>query len=636
MTSPNPFRVRDSERQRDHGVFVRTFGPHALDALPPGPWQKLLVIRSAPGAGKTSLMRLFTADSLRVASGLSERADPIKTRLRDMGVITPAGPALLGLYLNLDSDYRALLDLRVEPEVSQRLLFRLIDARLAIELVRASLTLVGLSYPEDAARLTIEPDGQEAEGALAKLGGRVGHEIVAAAAHAESDLLDVLDVLTADEQTMPSGHHRLYSLQALSGATISIDGRSLSPRVLVMFDDGHTLDSTQRHALLDQLRARNLRLERWYAERTEALTPEDLLGAGVADRDYEEVVLEEVFGRGGPRFRAMVIEIANRRAATVLGRITDLTSRFTDLIEISPDAAIAGQDDDILAQARSIVRRQASDEPRYTAWLEGLDEYRGRDGLSRLMELDVLICRDRERAQGELFEEILAPGMISERGSSNLREAALLRFALSRRLPYYYGTDTLIKLGSTNIEQSLNLCGDLFAEISLSISVGRDPRLDSAKQHRVLGAASDSYYKAVGVGVPSGQLVQTLIDGVARISAVEAAKPRIPYPPGVTGTALSMRDASILMEPARRKRIPGADLLYTALSSAVAYNVVSVDKDYSVKRSRYMVIYLNRLLCPRFGMPLGYGAFREKTLREIASWFVETPNSTRLSQQALM
>ena len=36
-----------------------------------------------------------------------------------------------------------------------------------------------------------------------------------------------------------------------------------------------------------------------------------------------------------------------------------------------------------------------------------------------------------------------------------------------------------------------------------------------------------------------------------------------------------------------------------------------------------MVLYLNRLLCPRFGLPLGRGGFREKKLTEMASWMVD-------------
>jgi hypothetical protein len=33
-----------------------------------------------------------------------------------------------------------------------------------------------------------------------------------------------------------------------------------------------------------------------------------------------------------------------------------------------------------------------------------------------------------------------------------------------------------------------------------------------------------------------------------------------------------------------------------------------------------MVLYLNRLLCPHFGLPLGYGGFKEKKLKDLATW----------------
>ena len=60
----NPFRSRSTEQQRDVRSFLRNFGAGVLEMLPETLWDRPLVIRSAPGGGKTSLMRLFAADSL--------------------------------------------------------------------------------------------------------------------------------------------------------------------------------------------------------------------------------------------------------------------------------------------------------------------------------------------------------------------------------------------------------------------------------------------------------------------------------------------------------------------------------------------------------------------------------------------
>ena len=101
----------------------------------------------------------------------------------------------------------------------------------------------------------------------------------------------------------------------------------------------------------------------------------------------------------------------------------------------------------------------------------------------------------------------------------------------------------------------------------------------------------------------------------------------MPYPPGVTGTALLMSDRERLLDIDYRNTNTPAARLFAALASGVAYNVITADLDYSVKGNRYMVLYLNRLLCPRFGLPLGRGAFRERRLSQMLTWVQHLPDS---------
>jgi hypothetical protein len=84
-----------------------------------------------------------------------------------------------------------------------------------------------------------------------------------------------------------------------------------------------------------------------------------------------------------------------------------------------------------------------------------------------------------------------------------------------------------------------------------------------------------------------------------------------------------MEDRKQLLKLAVREKIPGADALFQALASAIAHNILSAELNRPVKGVRCMVLYLNRLLCPRFGLPLGRGGFREKKLTEMASWMVD-------------
>jgi hypothetical protein len=83
-----------------------------------------------------------------------------------------------------------------------------------------------------------------------------------------------------------------------------------------------------------------------------------------------------------------------------------------------------------------------------------------------------------------------------------------------------------------------------------------------------------------------------------------------------------MRDRDRLLNPNVRARIPGAEELYAALHGAIGHNLLRAQTDYSVKNERWMVLYLNRLTCVRYGLPLGYGGFRERSLETMCQWML--------------
>ena len=126
----NPFRYRTSEQFHQQGLhrFLRTYGADVLDLLPEELWDRPLVIRSAPGGGKTSLLRAFTADALQTIASRPDEFDELYRRMSDLGAIEGGRPRLLGVRLSLTPDYADLMDLRVEPELSRKFFFRLLDA----------------------------------------------------------------------------------------------------------------------------------------------------------------------------------------------------------------------------------------------------------------------------------------------------------------------------------------------------------------------------------------------------------------------------------------------------------------------------------------------------------------------------
>jgi hypothetical protein len=630
----NPFYARASEQHLDAHQFVSTFGAGALDMLPAAAWDRLVLLRSSPGAGKTSLMRLFTPENLRWALDRM-RQEPVHRQLIELGAIDADRPRKLGVLIDLDRDYRSLLDLPMPADASRRLFLRLLDVRILVGALRSALTLAGGSFPLDIDRVELVSSGGAARaGALVeRVGGPTAAGILKYAQDTERAILRLLDALLAvDVDAIPEGHNELYALELLDGSRFEVDGEPLDVQPLLMFDDGHRLERKQRDVLLGELRRRRPRVARWYSERFEALSDQELLSdVGEEGRDIALVDLDAIARSGSTdgrrfvrgRYDRVLTDVARRRAAPLLATYAQERQEFLDLLDDNRDGSLPDPSVVLpLLEERALAATAGDD--RYKTWIEDAQSRSGFDAATRWRELEVLVLRDQNRQQ-DLFGEGLTDDDLADRSSSALREGAALAVASEFKLPYYFGASTVVRLGSHNADQFLNLCGDLFAEMLVDISLGRPPRLDVARQHRVLHRASERLWESIPRTVPNGRDVQVMVREIVTIAQEENSKPRMPYPPGITGTALLMSERQLLLDPSYRAKHPGADRLFAALASSVAYNILHADLDYSVKGSRYMVLYLNRLLCPRFGLPLGLGGFKERRLSEMVNWMQKLP-----------
>lgn len=641
-TFQNPFRSRASEQIGDTVTFLRTFGPGALALLPGSLWDRLLVFRSAPGAGKTSMMRAFAIESL---STLAKRDDlpELSQFLHDVGALRDGRPAVLGVHLRLERDYRALRDTGAPDDTADLLFYELLDARILANVLRAALGYKGLRFPDDVNRCAFQFSNRSAnmERAFERVGGTGGGVILEWARGTEDRMLSILDSLSPIRwnEVRETGHRTLYSLQMLSAFELCVDGEPIAARPLLLLDDGEMLAPSQRRGLLELLSDRSLGVARWYAERYDALSHQEVMAsAGREGRDYELVELENV-ARGTategeqPRFRPgqferVLSDIGDRRAAWPLAHYAELQETFSELLEVDRDSLLEGVAAPVVSVVSERARAAAKGDARYKLWIEEAGHLKGFDAAIRWRELEILIARDRDRTQQEMFEHVLAAEEVGARSSSAIREAALASLAREFNLPMYSGAENIAKLGSHNVEQFLSLCGDIFSEMLAQITLQRRPALTAREQDRIVRRASERLWREIPRRLEHGRHVQRLLTAVAEMAKAENEKLTLPYPPGVTGTALLMQDRERLLDSQVRQAIPGAEELFLALSEATKLNLVSAELDRPVKGSRCMVIYLNRLLCPRFGLPLGRGGFREKRLEVMASWLGPTKNGS--------
>ena len=164
--SRNPFRLRTSEHIDQDATFLRLFEPGILDVFSSGDlWSRVRLVRSAAGAGKTSLLRLFTPSCLLTLHSHRKQDDwsELYQRLRDLEAIDESGPRVLGVMLQCGRYYATLADLSGERVRRERLFLGLLNARITLAALRGAIALKKLDFPASLSRLRIEPaSGTEA------------------------------------------------------------------------------------------------------------------------------------------------------------------------------------------------------------------------------------------------------------------------------------------------------------------------------------------------------------------------------------------------------------------------------------------------------------------------------------------
>lgn len=623
----NPFRLQTAESIDSDGDFLRLFGHGVLDLLPNDALTgRPLFIRSAPGGGKTSLLKLFTPSVLQHVVAMKSSVDvkDLVIKLKSLGAVSDHDVSVLSIMLPCARTFPSLADVGLKGPRAKRLLLALIDARIILGALRGTLIVKRLRFPDDLHRVTLEssPDGQ-IPGLLLPCDGRAVQQW---AETVEQGICDIIDTLMPADGTGPTGHDALLSLRLLDANSVYFDGKPVETRWLVTFDDMQKLAVAQRAALLEAVVEQRSRSTVWMAERFEALTTDELLGSGALNgRDGQVIALEHEW-KEKRRFDPAVRLIADRRArmaADVAG--ANAPDAFVPTIdaEADLDAQTWHEKTQIaLDVVRGRVDSLAKGKNQYTEWLTVRAATDGtlREQLIAWRSLEILIERHSRKKQLSFALEPLSRDELHDKDGSDVRGAADLFLSKEFGFPYYFGFSKLASLASYNIEQFIQLAGDLFEESLAAAVMRRPPHLTPDRQEKILREAYNVRVRDLPRRARNGREVLRFIDAVGQFCQQVTHQPNAPYSPGINGVAISMQERKTLIDPKEQERNPALKAFAELLGTALANNFLHAELDYKVKGNTFMLLYLNRLLCPRYQLPLGFGSFRERPLRELMTW----------------
>lgn len=624
--SRNPFRLRRSESIDTDAAFLALFEPGILEILPNESWDRSVqLIRSATGGGKTSLLRLFSPNVLAAlhAGRSQDHLKELHQRLTELGAVGGEGPKVLGVMLQCGRNYGILAELDLDQGRKDRLFFGLFNARVILAALRSALTLRGLEYPRDLPRLSVEqaPDLPAMPGVLLPCDGEA---LFRWAERFEAEVCSSLDSFGPLRPEKLPGHDSIFALAVIRPSGLSIDGKPVAERVLLMLDDVQKLAARQREQLVQNLIELRSPVGVWIAERFEALSTQEMLASGAAEgRDCERPIeLERYWRRYHQRFERLVLKVADRRVRAAADTEIDA---FRPCLE---DSLETPEWEPVFERAceeiSARVRQRAGDSPRFREWVSAREKTEGtpRERALAWRALEILIERALNKPVRGLFDESEALGedVLEEQDDRSVQNAAELFLAREYDIPYYFGSDRVSRLGSLNIQQFLGLAGDLFERVAAASLLRRPTGLSPRRQHALMKAAAKAVWDEIPRRVRHGRELRAFLESVGKFSRWYTYRPSAPNDPGVGGTALRMTERARLMEPDGLRRRSDLRRFADILASALAHNLLVADLDYSCKKERWMVLNLNRLLCVHFDLPLNYGLYKERPLAELCRW----------------
>lgn len=629
MISRNPFRIRATEYLEGEESFLSLYGLTALDVFTNrNIFSKIQIIRSARGGGKTSLLRIFSPKSLnkiKASHDTDQNMNALYKKLKSLEVFSDEqGIKVLGVYLSLFGNYTILSQLDFPEKQANKLFYSLLMCRIVIATLRSVCQLKELEFPTSLNLITIKHPLEPNIPNFIKLPCS-GMDLYEWAAKTEQKILNIVEDDSPDDAQI-GGHECLTLLHIIKGENILYNNEAVAETTLLMLDDVDKLTSKQRTSLSDTLTNLRIPIGIWLAERLEALRQEELLSTiGTLEREYDmPIILERFWRRNTSKFEMLLAEISDKRARW---QPKYHIKSFKSNLQSTPDDRY----DEIFNIAIKIesqkIAKKFAHNTRYRFWFDRCDNFE--DSFSKIAEewrkLEILIERDMRKKQQNIIEDdTLTNEDFESRTSTKETEVARHYIRKTYGVPYYFGFPYLVKLASSNIQQFLELSSILFDDM-ISSAVSSESESDililAGRQEDILGKKVIQRWNEIERSISNPQHVVPFLQCVAKFCEEETTLPNSPYG-GVTGIAISEKNLKLLQDPNYLKLHPKYKTLCDVLATCLAHNLLEPlpGSHQDIPGTTHFVLYLNRLLCFKFKLPISYGGWREQNLDRLCDF----------------
>lgn len=608
----NLFAARSYESIGSDRKFLELFSANILGAIDIAMFHnKVTIFRSGPGGGKTSLLQLFSPEPLRRISGNKNVNKEVYARLKNLGVLTDAGPSVLSIYHRMDT-YDALQE--GVSGVDTRRLFTLVGARLIMKWISSIVSLRDLDYDHlDKIKVGIPKSGKILPGSPVPCNGKKLYDW---AAHTEEVICGAVGSLEDSPDEDVPMFRGLDHIHMMTPGHVTVGNEPITASPMIALDDLHRLDNRQRKILIDHVCEERYPAPVWLAERLDVLSLQNLI-RGINGREYKVVQLEEHWDRRNFPFQSFARSISEKRtqdADTGL-EIAPLPDHLDDTITPRLDTKIKYA----LKKVESRVRARSAHSKTYDRWIgdvEKSDVSSPAESLLLWKTLEIKIIRDENKGTIRVVDTPL--NSIPTVDDSSTREAAEIMLSREFNLPYYYGFNRIAALATFNIELFLEIASDMMERLVAQMLRSRqDYKISAADQEEIIKDVARRHWDEIEHTNWNGVDVKRFLTSFCRFACNEN-KPGVPYPPGVTGFEVTPKAWSEIKDSSADDLKKIGDVLQTCLAqNYLKLKTIKQGKSGSEPKT---ILYLNRLMCAQAELPVGRGGWRTPSTRELVEW----------------
>jgi hypothetical protein len=629
----NPFFSRASEYIEMDDKFIKLFSPEILKIFKEfNIWgMPVKIFRSSPGGGKTTLLKIFTAKillNIKERSKHDEHNNEIYDLLKNLGVYNEKGdPSVAGSLLSFNNEYVSLEFLDLNDTQKIRFFVSLLNTRITLSILQSIALVKKLKFPEDLSKVKIKFDKSSViPNSIRNLS--TGLEFYEWACFLEEKICKEIDSISDVNTEFLEGSTNLFALDIFAPANVTVDSEIVVEKILVMLDDVHNLTSTQRSYLIKSVIDKRPPINTWISERLKALTMDEILSEGsTEERDSTTIQLENLWRKRYAAFEKFAKSVANRRVASIFEDRDD----FSTFLSLKFDNSDLEKVKSALIIVQGRVKETYGNNARYKEWIQTKEDFQGDvyDQLVSWRSLEILLYRDRNKTQKTIeFEtDALKDEELEDQEGNDLLNAAMLFLNKEFDIPYYYGISNVSKLASFNIEQFLMLAGHLFENIltsSVRKIVHPNTPLEIAPHEQediIKRTINKKKWNELNYKIPNFTEVRKFLDAVGAFSRSETFVPNAWNSPGINGIAILMSDRKLLKDNALHDKNHVYHKLAKCIATCIAYNLLDFKLNYRCQNKDLMLLYINRIYCVKYNLPMNNGRFKQRNLITLLSWF---------------